>query len=417
MLGNLKRLGIILVLFTLLLCMSGLSQQQTVYGATNQVIVNYFQITGDSTFFGANMGSSTNVRTALVDTGQTPGELLKKLQTNAIYSKMRVGSAHPYEKVIDHVFITHTHSDHVTGLKALLDSSNKPNEKGVFISNLYINVTTGTDANSLNEIKKYIKKYSKLINGVPNTDPTHKKLGYNKISNTYYITSKKQPVSGTISDPKTVKIDNKSGLAATIYPPLQNYSSTNNCSMLVKFHMGTKNFVFSGDIFKGAIENILATNEYTNGLRSSAGETTYLKVPHHASRVNVPKYVCNLSPNPGLPITYTKAVANQFTRNTAKENFYTYTPTGKSTENFDEKYIKMIKGDGRKITGIGNIKDQSKSQSDTTVMFALVGLDAYRDVAPKDSISPLLSVFKHQKDWGITTDIRKDYTYKLTFDY
>lgn len=347
--------------------------------------VFYFNTEGDSTLMLLKTAEQTY--SILIDAGESG--LMGKLRYSSLYNQLEFGStgAHENEKVLDYVFITHPHDDHTNGLIDILNSPTSAGGKGFVIRNLIINSTVGTSAsageiNHKNNLEKTITKFSGATSSPK------------KVIRTTYVKPGSGKVDGTIG-----------GLLKYTYMPSpQQYSTTNNTSMIIKFSYNGNNFVFSGDIgdrIEDKIVNRASTyyGQVKDTLQAGSGETTYLKLPHHGSRRVSTSYVKDSSFK-GFPtdaiINKFKAnksdyAANYFTKNsngTYSFNHFGYNITG--LYNRDELYNKVVKGGGTLI-GIGNVKnsdiaDANGSISDTMSCFALSGLDEYHDTEPNESI-------------------------------
>lgn len=358
----------------------------------NNLQVRYFNISGDCTFMIIKTGTKTI--SVLVDTGNGDG-LLTKLKHPDIYDSLEYGTStnNKDKKVIDYVFITHLHGDHTSGLINLLNSTDSTYK--YIIRNLYYNTVVGTDDNKLSELKTAIKNSS------------------GKLLNTYTVGTNYSTdgggasrVAGDVTGIKTINIDGTQ-FTATLFPAKEKYESTNNNSMMIKFvytpssGSNKTNYVFSGDLFRGAIKKITndTTNAYYTGLKSKDNDTTYLKLPHHASRRVGSAYVTNID----LPqqyfdgVTSNTVAANRFSLdqtykygNITLNKYHFYFDNGwvSDVKNYDEQFISIFRqGANSKVIGVGNVK----TVADTASYFALIGLNEYHDTAPVNTISSILS--------------------------
>lgn len=415
---------IAIIISALIVGCIGMCQTNDVHAASNALQVRYFNVEGDCTYMLAQGGGVK--KSIVVDAGDSASGLIGKLRHSAVYPNMpdgTKGGAHQYEKVIDYMFITHAHKDHMNGLKALLESSSAKGGKGFVIRNLYVNCVVGTDSNSLSTIESLVKKYSGSIGGTKNTSSAHVK---NKIINTYYVGTKGASSQTHLNAVKNITI--ASGLTATILPNLKKDSNTNNCSMMIKISAGKSKFIFAGDLYKNGIKGVLGSNDYQTILSGGSGDQVYLKLPHHASRrvIGNVSSVTNLEMTGGGSISdlYGRGVnvANYFTQTDKANGVYSYTNAqGKvftGIKNYDEAFNKMIKGSSAKLIGIGNVKNNvTVNHSDTMVMFALVGLDEYHDVRPTDYVSKLRSGATKATSWGVPSVSSSAKTYQVNVSY
>jgi|GEM_PF-4240617 len=375
----------------------------------NNLQIRYFNITGDCTFMVIKSGTKTI--SILVDTG-SGSNLLTKLKHPDVYNSLEYGTStnNKDKKVIDYVFITHAHEDHTSGLINLLNSTDSTYK--YIIRNLYYNNVVGSDDgnnNTLSALKtainnssgKYVNKYSVGTNYSTDGEGTNR-------------------VTGDVTGIKTINIDG-TRFTATIFPAMQKFKNTNNCSMMIKFVYtpstdSTKktNFVFPGDLGKGVIKKFTdnPANTYFTGLKSKDNDLTYLKIPHHASRRVLGADVTNMDLNYYYydDIT-TKTVANRFAvcdkyvlGNVILNNYqYLVDQDGWVSEikNYDEEFNAIFRqGSGSKVYGIGNVK----TVADTISYFALVGLDKYYDTAPTDTITGLLNSVSNK--YNLLTDAK-----------
>ncbi len=143
---------------------------------------------------------------------------------------------------IDHVVLTHPHSDHYRGLKKVFSAFD--------IKNFYDTRAENVDAKGDNNLRELAAAEPGCVTHFP------------------------EPGAELAWDPKvTVKVLN------SCYEPVQTHDNdeTNNCSLVMRLYYNGTGFLLMGDA-DGLIENKMA-QMFKSGLNSSI-----LKVSHHGSR-------------------------------------------------------------------------------------------------------------------------------------
>lgn len=217
-----KKFCVFLLTFFIILFASGCASDNLEGAISNAIkenadklIVHYIDVgQGDSTFI-----EFPNSETMLIDAGESEyGNVVTSYIKSLGYSK------------IDYLIGTHPHSDHIGGLKAVVNSFD--------LGKVYMPRAASTTSTYLNLLKAIDNKSMK-------------------------VTTAKAKVEVLKTDDLSVKI---------LAPTEEEYSNLNNYSVVLKITYKDRSFLFTGDAEKAVEDNL-----------SSDIKSDVIKIPHHGS--------------------------------------------------------------------------------------------------------------------------------------
>ncbi|MGD9641674.1 MAG: ComEC/Rec2 family competence protein [Elusimicrobiales bacterium] len=206
--------------------------------ASAQLNVHFINVgQGDATYI-----ELPNGHNVLVDGGPSGQPVLNFLKARGVHT-------------IDHVILTHPHSDHFMGLKTVL--------RNFQVKNFYDTRVDNTDAQGDNEVREMAAR-------MPGCKTHYPEAGSNLNWDSRVTVKVLNTCSERLSTNKSDEI--------------------NNCSIVTRFYYNGHGVLLTGDI-EAVVENAM-TKIFKSGL-----DSTYLKVSHHGSKSSsAPKFLERVQP-------------------------------------------------------------------------------------------------------------------------